>query len=60
MDSSFSVGIRLQALQLNQARDVLAQARVEQPPALLQPGQAPQPVPDVILDLSAAAQQLIG
>lgn len=55
-----SVAIQLQAMQLNYARDAIAQARVEQPPALTQPGQAaPQPVPDAILDLSAAAQQLL-
>ncbi len=55
-----SVGIQLQAMQLNYARESIAQARAEQPPALAQPGQAtPQPVPDAILDLSAAAQQLL-
>ena len=56
-----SVGIQLQAMQLNYARDVIAQTKAEQPPALIQPGQtAPAPVPaDAILELSAAAQQLL-
>ena len=54
-----SVAIQLQAMQINYARDVIAQTKVQQPPALPQPGQvAPAPVPDVILDLSLAAQQL--
>ena len=43
-----SVAIQLQAMQLNYARDRIAQAQAEQPPALLQPGQtAPAPVPEV-------------
>jgi hypothetical protein len=55
-----SVAIQLQAMQLNYAREAIAQARVEQPPALLEPGQAaPPPVPDAILELSAAAQRLL-
>jgi len=55
-----SVAIQLQAMQLNYAREAIAQARVEQPPALVEPGElAPQPVPDAILELSVAAQQLL-
>ena len=55
-----SVAIQLQAMQLDYARGAVAQAKFEQPSALPQPGQPPQPVSDVILDLSAAAQRLIG
>ena len=55
------VAIKLQAMQLSSARETLAQARAEQPPALPQPGQTtPPPVPGAILELSAAAAQLIG
>ena len=55
-----SVAIQLQAMQLNYAREAIAQAQVEQPAALVQPGQvAATPVPDAILDLSAAKQQLL-
>ncbi len=52
------VALQLQAMQPDYAREALAQARVEQPPALA--AGTPQPVPDVILDLSLAAQQLLG
>ncbi len=56
-----SVAIQLQAMQLNYARDAIAQTQAAQPPALTQPGQvAPAPLPAAaILDLSAAAQQLL-
>ena len=55
-----SVAIQLQAMQLNYARSAIEQTKAEQPPALVQPGQPPAPVSDVILDLSLAAQRLIG
>ena len=56
-----SVAIQLQAMQLNYAREAISQTQAEQPAALVQPGQTGfQPVPDVILDLSVAAQRLIG
>ncbi len=51
------VALHLQAMQLDHARQAIAQAQARQPPAL--PTGAPQPVPDVILDLSLAAQQLL-
>jgi hypothetical protein len=56
-----SVAIQLQAMQLNYARDAIAQTQAAQPPVIPQPGQtAPAPVPaDAILELSAAAQQLL-
>ena len=55
-----SVAIQLQAMQLNYARDMISQAQAEQPPALVQPGQAaPASSPEVVLDLTAAAQALM-
>lgn len=57
-----SVAIQLQAMQLEYARAAIQQTRAEQPPALPEPGQV-QAAPiaaGAILELSAAAQQLLG